>query len=418
MDASNDVDVTTPSDAASEATSEANAVPIDAASDATLDQTSPSIDAALDVMTPTDAASDVSDETFAAVDSGPPLGTSEATSFAIDPAHDNMQPNDVVASPLVPRWTAQLGGAASFPIVTGGLAIVAATGTQSNVVALDLATGQVAWGPIVFGQSVMIAYDAGSVFALSDATVTALRAVDGSQGWTVTLTGQLDFWSPPVAVGGYVYVNGLESGGTTYAVDETTGATTWTANTFDGSDGCVAVSGGVVYEAEACDQLSAFNALTGQLDWYHSGGCTGGGGAAPAVYMGLIWERDWAMGDVIIDSAGTTVGTFAASVVPSFHAGTVFYVNGGMMTAVDVATNTLKWTFAGDATLCTSAVIAGGSGQVFVGSSSGNLYEVNEVTGVEISSARVAVTCGSETQSIGLASNRLLVPSGDSLVAY
>ena len=188
----------------------------------------------------------------------------------------------------------------------------------------------------------------------------------------------------------------------------------------NGSDGCPAVAGGVVYEAEACAQLSAWNALTGSQLWFHSGNCTGGGGAAPAVYNGLIWERDWAQGNVIIDHNGNAVGSFAASAIPAFHGGKVFYQTSGTVSAVDIATDTLKWAFSGDGHLCTSPVIAGAGGQVFVGSSSGNVYEIDEATGVQRSVHNVgaSVTCFSETNTMTLGEDHLLVPVGTQLFVY
>jgi len=267
----------------------------------------------------------------------------------------------------------------------------------------------------------MLAAEGGRVFELeANGLLTAIDATSGDQLWSTALQGQSFYWSPPVASGGFVYINGLESGGTTYAVNEKTGATVWTADTFDGSDGTVAVSGGVVYEAEACDQLSAFNGATGALLWYKAGNCTGGGGTAPAVNDGFIWDRDESSGNVIFDTAGNVSGSFEASVIPSFHAGTVFYVSSGTLTAVDITTKVLKWSFAGDGDLCTSAVIAGAGGQVFVGSSSGNVYEVDESTGAQtsVSNLGTGVSCGSEKQSMGLSANYLLVPAGDTLVAF
>jgi outer membrane protein assembly factor BamB len=348
-------------------------------------------------------------------------GDGEAPSYAIDPAHDNAQPGEAVATPLAPAWTTSFGGNVSYPIVAGGRVFVSAAGSQPSVTAFDVATGHVDWGPLAYGAAVMLAYDGGRLFVLDGSgNLAALDATSGSRQWSTQLTGQIDFWSPPVAASGLVYVNGLESGGTTYAVDEGTGKTVWTADTFDGSEGTVAVSQGVVYEAEACDQLSAFDALTGHLDWYHSTSCTGGGGKAPAVYQGLIWVRDWAIGNVVIDSSGNSAGSFAASVGPSFHGGTAFYVNGGSLTAVDVATGTIRWTFAGDGNLCTSAVVAGARGQVFVASSAGSVYEVDESTGMQVSVDKsvAAVTCGSETEAMSLAEGHLFVPAGSSLVVY
>jgi outer membrane protein assembly factor BamB len=219
---------------------------------------------------------------------------------------------------------------------------------------------------------------------------------------------------------GLVYVNGLEYGGTTYAVDERSGALVWSANTFDGSQGTVAVAGGVVYDAEACEQVSAFDAYTGALLWNHSTSCTGGGGTAPAFHQGAIWARDATLGNVILDTNGNVIGSFRATAVPSFYGGTAFYLSSGTLNAVDIQNDTQQWSFVGDGQLCTSAVIAGSSGQVFVGSMSGNVYEVEATTGAQISVADAGhpVTCGSEIQSIALTAGYLLVPTGDALVTF
>jgi outer membrane protein assembly factor BamB len=390
----------------------------DAASDAAYVDETPENDGSSQESSAEEGAAPLDSGSYGLDDAGMP---SEAPCFAIDPAHDNAQPGDSIASPLSAAWTTQFMGAIASPVVAGGHVFVAATESQANVRALDVGTGSLVWGPVVFGSRVWIAYDAGAVFALdSSGVVTALDASNGQQLWTTSLTSQYVFESPPVAVNGLVFVNGLGEGGTTYALDESTGDIAWTAGTFDGSDGTVAVAGGVVYEAEACDQLSSFNASTGTLNWYRDGDCTGGGGAAPAVYGDRIWERDWASGDIIYNSAGDTEGTFEASYVPSIFAGTVYYVESGTLSAVDVTSRTLKWTFTGDGELDTSAAIAGRGGQLFVGSSSGKVYEIDAASGNLRSSsdAGTGVTAGSETTSMAIAEGHLFVPAGDTLVVY
>jgi outer membrane protein assembly factor BamB len=352
--------------------------------------------------------------------SQPSYPDGEATSFAIDPAHDNAQPNDVVASPLSSAWSANLNGEASYPLVVADKVIFAAQESQPNVRALDIATGKLVWGPLTFGSTPLTASDAGRVYALSGGgQIVALDVATGAKLWTTQLQGQIDFWSPPIATSGMVFVNGLESGGTTYAIDGSTGKTIWTKNTFDGSDGAPAFQSGVVYEAEACDQLSAFDALTGTLLFYHHTSCTGGGGSAPSVYMNMIWERDWAVGDAIIDTKGNDVGTFKSDVVPAFHAGLAFYLSKSVLTAVDIATSTIKWSFSGDGFLCTSPVVAGGGGQVFIASGNGVVYELDEITGTQKSSASTGnVVCGTEKTAVSLGLGHLLIPIQNGLVAF
>jgi outer membrane protein assembly factor BamB len=349
-------------------------------------------------------------------------GGSEATAIAIDPAHDNAQPLDVVTSPLTPLWIAHFTGRVSYPLVTHGLAIVSAAESQPNVRALNLETGQVVWGPIVFGNFVSLAYDNGAVFALdANGNLASLNATTGARNWTIQVTAQSFYDPPPVAAGGLIFVNGSESGGTTSALHESNGAVAWTQNTFDGSEGAVGVSNGVVYEAEACDQLTAWTASTGTQKWANHPGCTGGGGAAPSIGLGLVFERDWAMGNVIVDLNGSPKGTFAGTAMPALHNGRALYLSSSTVSSVEIATGTLKWSFTGDGQLCTSPVVAGGgTGQVFVGSMSGHVFELDEATGTQLSmyDGGTPITCASENDSMSLASGHLLVPAGNDLIVY
>jgi len=346
---------------------------------------------------------------------------SVANNWAINPSHDNAQPNDQVQSPLTKRWTAHFTGPVSFPLAASGRVFVSVTEAQPNVRALDLETGAVLWGPIATGSKVWIACDAANVYTLDrDGNLSAFDVSDGHTSWSTKLTLQYDYESPPVTAAGMVFVDGMGIGGTTYAIDAATGTVRWTADTFDGSGGAVAVVGNTVYEAEACDQVSAFDLMTGSRRWFHSGNCTGGGGTTPTVAVGRVWVRDWAEGNIILDLNGNSTGTFSVDRPPSLHGGLVFYVRSQTLTAIDVESNVSQWSFAGDKTLCTSAVIAGLGGQVFVGSSGGNVYELDEVTGVQrsVDVAGTAVSCSSDIQGMALAENRLLVSVSNDLVVY
>jgi hypothetical protein len=294
------------------------------------------------------------------------------------------------------------------------------------VYAYDLATGRPAWNKSV-GAQAWLAYDQGDLFALDDSgNLTAWNVATQGQLWTAKLTGQSQFGSPPVATGGLVYLNGLGSGGTTYAVNEADGGLVWSMNTFDGSDGTVAVAGGVVYEAEEVLQTSAFDAATGLQDWNYDGmlGASGGGGAAPAVYQGEIYLRD-IDGDYVLNAGGHEVGSFSSTLLPAFHAGNAFYFfssfsSASLVESVNVTSKSINWTFSADPGVCTAAVVAGGGGQVFVGSSLGGVYELDEASGTVVSTddAGSPVSCGSETQSMAIASGHLLVPAGNSLFVY
>ena len=360
----------------------------------------------------------------------PSIG-SEVAGFAIDPAHDNAQPDDIVASPLDPFWTTQFDAPISYPLVAGGRVILAVSELNPNVEALDLPTGQLAWGPVVLGfpftSPVTLAYDGGRVFVLNQTgLITALDAATGVGLWTTALSTQWYYKSAPVAAGGLVYVT--PAGDTSvFAIDELTGAIVWTARTLSDSTGEVAVAKGVVYKPDGCGRLSALDAKTGQLNWFHAGSCTGGQGQTPSFYQDRIWLKDWPLTDLMVDTTGQTVGSFTADVVPAYHAGkafltTSFFGPNGEVSALDIQSGTLTWGFVGDGHICTSAVVAGGGGQVFVGSSLGSVYELDENTGAQrsmtTSGASLACSSGKETQPLALASGHLLVEGANTLTVY
>jgi outer membrane protein assembly factor BamB len=352
----------------------------------------------------------------------PAPGPQDAPSFRIDPAHTAGQPYETLKPPLALAWSVDLGGSVNYAVVGGGRVFVSSGGWSAagELIAVDAVTGKTEWGPLALGNGLLAAYEAGGVYVLtSDGLVYALDAATGMQRWSTKLTGQLDFWAPPVAAGGSVYVNGLESGGTTYAVDESNGAVRWTNGTFDGSEGAVAIAGDVVFEAEACDNTVAWSAATGAKVWSYMGGCTGGGGAAPAVYAGKVYVRDWASSPAIFDQAtGKLLGSFSASQPPAFDNGLAFYFNQGTLRQVSVASSTIGWSFAGDGMLASSPVAA--NGFVFIGSSSGNLYALDEKSGMTVWTVKSSgpVQAGGETSSMSIGGGALLVPVGTKLEAY
>lgn len=178
---------------------------------------------------------------------------------------------------------------------------------------------------------------------------------------------------------------------------------------------------GAVILAEACDQISYFAGATGQRVWFYSTNCTGGGGTTPGVYGTWLWVRDWAVANVIVDLHGNAHGNFMTKVMPAFFEGNVFYMSGGGVSAVDIASTKQLWSFA-DAkhTLCSSPVVAGTGRQVFVGSQDGTVLELSADTGQTLSSdaAGASIRCGAEGGTLAIARNHLFVPTDKQLVAY
>ncbi len=343
-------------------------------------------------------------------------GPTQAPSFRIDAAHTAGQPGETLAPPLQPAWSFDAGEAVSYPLVANGRVFIT---TSSMVTALDTTTGAVVWGPNALGGGLLHAYDSGRLFVLtSSGLLMALDATSGVQLWSASLPGQLDFGSPPVAADGVVYVNGLESGGTTYAVDGATGNLLWTGGTFDGSDGAVAVGYGGVYESEACSQTTAWWAHDGSQLWHYSTGCTGGGGAVPALYRHRLYVRDWAEGNTILDiTTGKSVGSFITTVPPAFSDGMGYFLQTGTLRGITTDTSTVKWSFAGDGALSSAPVVAGG--YAYIGSTSGNLYALDG-QGHQAWTTKLAAGINSqpETNSMAVAEGTLLVPAGNVLYAF
>jgi outer membrane protein assembly factor BamB len=349
----------------------------------------------------------------------PATPSNEAIGFAIDPAHDNSQPTTSVVSPLASLWSAAFDGHVSYPLVVGGLVIVSAGGSQPTVRALDVGTGVLVWGPIAFDEpAVTLAYDRGQVFVLDQTgNVTTLDATTGGASWVKSIPNVTIYDQPLSASNGLVYVN---ASGETFALEEGSGAVAWVNDLGEGAEGSVAVGNGVVYEAAGCNVVAAWDAQTGKTLWSLPGDCIGGNSDTPATYDGLIWDRDASSGNLILNGSGEIVRTFRSDTMPALAGGTAFYESSGTVSAIDISTDTIRWSFTGDGQLCTAPVVAGGSGQVLVGSKTGNVYELDAATGTQRSVANIGtpITCFTQSDSMALAENHLVVPAGNGLVVF
>jgi len=356
---------------------------------------------------------------------------SQAVAYQINAAHTGSQPNDVLRLPLMPRWTHDFAaGAISYPLVAGGRVFVTVANRDdygSSLVALDSASGSVAWGPVALGGSYFwsnAAYENGRVFAVNfDGLMTAFDAATGHQLWVVELPGQYAFSSAPTAFGGRVYVGGAGGGGTLYAVDAATGAVLWTAEVANGDDSSPAVSELGVFVSYACDQAYGFSLECGTPLWHYSTDCEGGGGETVALIDGFVYTRDSA-GDLVLDAhTGDLAGTFSSSVIPAASEHVFYTLTDGVLSARAQGASTPSWTF-GDGTLVTAPIVVGP--YVVVGSSSGVVSAVSVADGSLASSHTLPnAIAGADEQNVsspltGLAAagNQLYVPAGGTLTAY
>jgi outer membrane protein assembly factor BamB len=364
----------------------------------------------------------------------PTKGTSVA--YQIDATHSGAQ-FDTIVPPLTQRWSRDLGGQISYPLIAGGRIFVTVANQNTNgtkLYALDEANGATLWGPVDLGGSFFwsnAAYDAGRVFALNfDGVLRAFDAASGGLLWSRQLPDQHAFSSPPTASGGVVYVEGSGSGTTVYAVDEQDGTVIWNALLFAGSNSSPAVTPTGVVVSYSCNQVYNFSPQNGSLIWQHSGPCSGGGGSTPVLFDGRLYVRDFGGTNLMLDApTGAVLSTFsAASSPPAFSGSRGFFLTGTFDTgftleARDAYTGAVQWSFTGDGTLRSAPII--NNGYVYIGSGSGKVYALDASTGANVWTGNLgaAVQLNESPVSrphtgLGAGDGLVVVPASTLLVAF
>ncbi len=200
------------------------------------------------------------------------------------------------------------GGGLSYE---GGL-VVATTGF-GEVVALDAASGRVAWrqrldAPISGGATIA----GGSVYAVGrDGTGWAIRASDGRMQWQVTLRRDIAGWqgSAAPAVAGDLVVFPSTSG-QILAVDRATGTERWSAQIAGSRAGRAialirdmtgepVIAGDMVVAGTSSGRIAAFDRATGMQLWSHDDGAL----SAPVVAGNSVFAVDDASRLIRLDRA-------------------------------------------------------------------------------------------------------------------
>jgi outer membrane protein assembly factor BamB len=364
----------------------------------------------------------------------------QAVAYQIDIAHSGGLSGDFLTPPLVKQWSrSDLGGTVSYPLIAGGKVFVTVQGPYGNssyppkwIYALDEATGTTAWSQSVGGTFGFIsaAYDNGTVYVLNyDGLLQTFDATTGVPGWAVQLAGQHAFTSPPTAASGVIYVVGAGAGGTLYTINESNGATIWTQAINGGDHTSPALSSGSVFVSTSCD-VYAFSRPGGQIDpnplvFQKNYGCSGGGGKTPVFNADLLYVRNEgvpASNDILEPLKGGLQGHFNSGPAPAFSGSTGFFLNAGTLQAVD-STGGVVWSFVGDGGLDTAPIVV--NSDVFVGSSSGNLYAIDVSTGQPVWNANVGTGIQAPDEQnanmqsgLSAGEGHLLVPAGSTLSAF
>ena len=355
----------------------------------------------------------------------------DAVSFQINAAHTGAITFNSVSLPSASAWTVNLGGNPSYAVIAGGKVFVTVgIGGNSQLIALDGATGATLWGPIAFAGGANAAYDNGTLFVLSavfggSGLMQAIDPATGASQWSTALTGQYEFDAPPVAAQGIVVTQGAGSGSTVYAMNESNGAIAWAQNTDAGGSGTLAMSVDGVYESQPC-QTYDFALPTGLSVWQQNTGCDGGGGATPVVANGVVYSPIGSVydGTVYAAETGVALGSFAADVAPAVTATAVYMLQSQTLRSIAVSNNQVNWSFAGDGALVTSPIVV--NNYVFVGSSNGNLYALDAATGAQVwTNSLGAVIPASPGYAAGLpyaglaaGDGLLVVPNGTAVTAF
>ncbi len=355
--------------------------------------------------------------------------STDATAYQINPQHNGaIRFANVLAPaslPTSPSWTAQLDGSAGYPLVAGGRVFVVVTrssGSGSELVALSAATGAVVWGPIAVAGSASAAYDNGRVIVMSSGGVmTGFDAATGNQLWSTLMPSQWSFTAPPTAANGIAYTGGAGEGGTLYAVDDTTGALLWMAGVENGDASSPTVTSDGVYVTYPC-QTYDFQPTTGASVWHNSGGCEGGGGATGAYGNGVYYSPNGVGSPSESFNAETGALLSSYSGLPTLGSSMGYFLQSGTLDGIDLASNTIRWTFAGDGGVTTAPILV--NSYVFVGSTTGKLWALDAASGAQLWQVTLAGAPGagswmSLSQSgLSAGDGLLLVPVGSTLAAF
>lgn len=347
-----------------------------------------------------------------------PTGPGQAVAYQIDPAHTGSQ-FDTVNPPLRQRWSRDLGNAVSYPLIANGKVFVIA---GTSIYALNGANGATVWGPIDVGLSRGLAYESGRIFVVNrTGLLRAFDATTGTQLWSRQLSGQV-FTSPPTAMGGTVYVSGVS---TLYAVTAQDGNLKWSTPNAGGDQSSPAVTTSAVYVSYSCNNAFSLSPSTGAINWHHTSTCFGGGGRTSVFYNGRLYIRDAALENLALDSGtGITVADFSAGPSPAFHGSTGFFLNISTLEARDINSGTLKWSFTGDGNLSSAPIVVNGT--VYIGSTGGKLYAVDETTGTNVWTGTVGAAVNSPDEhngsdpltGLGAGEGLIVVPASNLVVAY
>ncbi len=348
-----------------------------------------------------------------------------SNSFQIDPAHTgSLQTPEHFTPPLQQKWAVDLGAPISYPVIADGLVFVTTAGypdTGEKVFALSTSTGKVVWEQFVGGglSEAYLTWLNGTIFALgSNGIIEASDATTGRLKWTVQITDQLSFGTPPVAAAGALYVVGDESGSTLYRINAATGAIEW--KVFADNFGLPALGQGTVIGGQDCSAY-AIAAESAAVSWQTNITC-GSGKSVAAVFSDksfVGWPLYNGPGTLLDSQSGTIKSTLSGSAPARWDNLLIQAV--GKLTATDAKTEKVVWTLNSTESFNIPPVVI--NDVAYALSASGTLYAMSPKNGnvIQILTPGVGTHPIAGTDMItglGAGPSILVVPSVSLLTAY
>jgi outer membrane protein assembly factor BamB len=354
----------------------------------------------------------------------------QAVAYQIDVGHSGAQTNDTLMPPLTQRWSVELGGTVSYPLIAEGRVFVVVSkkplaGTQ--LYALDQVTGAIVWGPVEFAglsYGANATYGGGKIFALNrEGLVCAYDSATGAESWCHQSDEYPICGLPPVAFAGRVYACG---GAGVVALSQATGDLLW-KYTFEASlwtSPSVSASG--VYVSFGVHRIHDLDPATGTLLWKTPEGPTTIGSRLTALVDGVLYERADSpfVGKAYDGKTGAELGDFKASRSPAFHGGRGFFMNDNVLSATAVPAFVEAWSFTAPMTLSMAPIVV--NGHVYVGEDSGKIYALDEQSGAVVWSTDVGEMLPSTEpgtkmgplQALAAGGGALIVPVNHRVVAF
>ena len=329
---------------------------------------------------------------------GGAMAPDEVTAYQVDPAHDGSQGADTLTPPLARTLSVDFPGHLSYPLIVNGKAWFSVSNEPragTTLYVIDIKTGKPAWLPYSLlpsgGMEEQLTYEAGKVFVLGQGgLMLAFDAGTGREVWRSNLrnfktvngvAGQSWFANPPTALNGIIYTIGTGSGASLYAIRETDGSLLWSSDAMN-NYGAVAVTSTGVYDVSPCTAATDHDPQTGAVIWSSvPAGCPTGSAATPIVYGGKLYVRstDSTNNTVFDAQTGARLGPFPGTAPPAFAGSLGYFLSSSTLEARDLATDAAIWSFSGDGNLNTAPIVDNGT--VYIGSSTGNLYALDALSG-------------------------------------